>query len=215
MVKVMVISGNIGVGKTSTMNEMSESLKKKGYKVYKYEEPLEEWKVYLDRFYREPNNAKYCFEIQVACFYHFSRVTTEIEEMKKSYKKEDKVVVLVERSPIETVEIFVENLKQGLLKQDYKLLCQLSQKYVDNKVWKDAIYLLLQCKRKTMQERIKKRNRSNERNNAIPTSYLKKLDELYEQLVEKHKKKYKFCLYSTQDASIKEISDLIISNNFF
>jgi len=247
---LLVISGNIGTGKSTLINNLKEYIENKyermndmklqrWTRVLTFKEPLEDWKPFLERYYTllkklkdersrqllckykdhnskncnecrvdikdmERQVEKACIDIQMQCFYHFSKITFIIEQiyrkqnekLKNNDKVMDRYLVMVERSPIETVKVFIKNIKDNISLENYRLLKQLAKLYTDNVVWKNASYIMLTCNVNTMFRRINNSNNnvdnSDENNNnntrkallksdsMITVEYLDRIESLYE-----------------------------------
>lgn len=184
-IKLVVIDGNIGTAKSTCIKNIQLNSKDTKYtKIYSFVEPLKEWKYYLDKYYKD-KNSKNCYEIQIACFFHFFNVTNKIEQLIELYrdKIDEDILIIVERSPIATRYIFIENIKHELGKY-FNLLDSLSQIYIDNNIWKQAIYIIFYCSVDIMYDRIKIRNNGSESSDLmISKEYLIKIDYLYSNMV--------------------------------
>jgi deoxyadenosine/deoxycytidine kinase len=166
MPQVYVISGPIGSGKTETLNELS----KRGINVI-YED-IKEWQYYLEKFYNNPEEYGFLFQMEVIS--HFHRVTKKLEQM------DDEEIVFVERSPIEVCTIFLNANKSIYPERVYDALVNVCHMYADRPVWKCATYVFLNADVKLCAERIFKRNRKGE--DKIDGEYLKKIHLRYEGL---------------------------------
>ena len=169
----MVISGNIGVGKTT--------LAKKIAKKYNWELQLEEVKdnPYLDDFYKSMKD--WSFHLQI--FFLNSRFN-QIQKISETNN-----IVIQDRSIYEDYEVFTKTLHDsGVLKErefnNYKRLYNTILKYTKEP---DLLIYLKNNKIDNIISNIKKRSRDFEK--EIDRNYLIKLDQYYKKWIEKHPKK--------------------------
>lgn len=164
MPKIISIMGNIGSGKTTVVNRLND------LGVYTFEEPLDEWKDWLDLFYGNPT--RYGFSFQMKILYDYNVIKNQINS-----KNIDKCVI--ERSPFESKNIFAKALyKTGDMDEhEYHLFT----KYFEEYSWKPDIIIYLKVSPERCLERIKLRNRECE--SEIELSYLDSLNDNYEELI--------------------------------
>ena len=172
-IKHVVISGNIGVGKTT--------LSKKISKKFNWKLQLEEVKnnPYLDDFYKSMSD--WSFHLQI--FFLNSRFN-QIQKISESDN-----VVIQDRSIYEDYEVFTKTLHDsGVLKDrefnNYKRLYNTILKYIDQP---DLLIYLRNNNIDNIIKNIKKRKRDFEK--TIDKNYLQKLNEYYENWIRKHPKK--------------------------
>ena len=172
-IKHVVISGNIGVGKTT--------LSKKISKKFNWNLQLEEVKnnPYLDDFYKSMSD--WSFHLQI--FFLNSRFN-QIQKISESDN-----VVIQDRSIYEDYEVFTKTLHDsGVLKDrefnNYKRLYNTILKYIDQP---DLHIYLRNNNIDNIIKNIKKRKRDFEK--TIDKNYLQKLNEYYENWIRKHPKK--------------------------
>jgi len=159
---ICCIDGNIGAGKSTVLNVLSE----KGYAVF--QEDLSDWIWCLERYYSDQD--RWAFTLQMAI----------LKSMSSQYKKINTMpndVVFIERSPISSM-IFTKTIfKAGNLTEQELALVQEFNELVG---WKpDLTFKLDTCAEKCL-ERIKSRNRPCEQN--ITLDYLNLLEQEYNQL---------------------------------
>ena len=166
MKKFIIVSGNIGSGKSSLTALLSEQL---GWKAF-YE--VVENNPYLEDFYSDMK--KWSFHLQV--FF-----------LSKRFKHHQNIVkdpssVVQDRSIYEDVDIFARNLyQQGLIDpRDYWNYSELFSMMVDFLSPPDLI-VYLQSSIPTLQRRIALRGRNYEK--RISREYLEQLNQLYEKWV--------------------------------
>ena len=172
-IKHVVISGNIGVGKTT--------LSKKISKKFNWNLQLEKVKnnPYLDDFYKSMSD--WSFHLQI--FFLNSRFN-QIQKISESDN-----VVIQDRSIYEDYEVFTKTLHDsGVLKDrefnNYKRLYNTILKYIDQP---DLLIYLRNNNIDNIIKNIKKRKRDFEK--TIDKNYLQKLNEYYENWIRKHPKK--------------------------
>ncbi|WP_308150062.1 deoxynucleoside kinase [Spiroplasma sp. AdecLV25b] len=197
----IVLSGVVGVGKSTVSNQLSKQLK---YKIM--DEPVAN-NPYLDDFYQNP--LQYAFKMQIFMLMARSK------QLKDSQKLEN---VIFDRSILED-PIFVEVLKvqDNMSDRDYQVYLDfynnviISSLYFDPQVKPDLIIYLRVDVDKAI-ERIKLRGRESEKN--VPREYWKLLNDKYEQWYEREKKQFNFLVIDTNDITpdeiIKKITDYLI-----
>ena len=166
----IVISGNIGVGKTT----LSEKISKK----FNWELQLEEVKdnPYLDDFYKSMKD--WSFHLQI--FFLNSRFN-QIQKISESNN-----VVIQDRSIYEDYEVFTKTLyDSGVLMErefnNYKRLYNTILKYINEP---DLLIYLRNLNINKIISNIDKRSRKFEK--SIDKDYLKKLNIYYENWIKKH-----------------------------
>ena len=169
-IKHIVISGNIGVGKTT----LSEIISKK----FNWELQLEEVKdnPYLDDFYKSMND--WSFHLQI--FFLNSRFN-QIQKISESNN-----IVIQDRSIYEDYEVFTKTLyDSGVLMErefnNYKRLYNTILKYINEP---DLLIYLRNLNIDKIISNIDKRSRKFEK--SIDKEYLKKLNIYYENWIKKH-----------------------------
>ena len=169
-IKHIVISGNIGVGKTT----LSEIISKK----FNWELQLEEVKdnPYLDDFYKSMTD--WSFHLQI--FFLNSRFN-QIQKISESNN-----VVIQDRSIYEDYEVFTKTLyDSGVLMErefnNYKRLYNTILKYINEP---DLLIYLRNLNIDKIISNIDKRSRKFEK--AIDKEYLKKLNLYYENWIKEH-----------------------------
>jgi|TARA_B100001105_G_scaffold140795_1_gene112794 deoxyadenosine/deoxycytidine kinase len=190
--KHIVISGNIGVGKTT----LAEKLAKK----YNWKILLEEVdnNPYLDDFYKSMKS--WSFHLQI--FFLNSRFK-QIQNISKTNN-----TIIQDRSIYEDYEVFTKNLFDSgiLLKREfenYKRLYNTILKYV--KV-PDLLIYIRNKNIKNIVNNIKKRNRNFEK--KINTEYLKNLNIYYENWIKNYPNKNLLIIDVTNKDFINNSKDL-------
>tara|TARA_Y100000768_G_scaffold201477_1_gene151488 strand:+ start:357 stop:983 length:627 start_codon:yes stop_codon:yes gene_type:complete len=171
-IKHIVISGNIGVGKTT----LSEKVSKK----FNWDLQLEEVdnNPYLDDFYK--SMSEWSFHLQI--FFLNSRFN-QIQKISESKK-----VVIQDRSIYEDYEVFTKTLHDsGVLKErefnNYERLYKTILKYIDQP---DLLIYLRNTNINNVVKNIRKRKRDFEK--EIDKNYLIKLNDYYEKWIKNHPK---------------------------
>lgn len=169
-IKHIVISGNIGVGKTTLSGKIS--------KQFNWELQLEEVKdnPYLDDFYKSMKD--WSFHLQI--FFLNSRFN-QIQKISESSN-----VVIQDRSIYEDYEVFTKTLyDSGVLMErefnNYKRLYNTILKYIKEP---DLLIYLRNRNISKIISNIEKRSRKFEK--SIDKEYLKKLNLYYENWIKKH-----------------------------
>ena len=184
----IVISGNIGVGKTT----LSEKISKK----FNWELQLEEVKdnPYLDDFYKSMKD--WSFHLQI--FFLNSRFN-QIQKISESNN-----VVIQDRSIYEDYEVFTKTLyDSGVLMErefnNYKRLYNTILKYINEP---DLLIYLRNLNIDKIISNIDKRSRKFEK--SIDKEYLKKLNIYYENWIKKHPHKKILTIDLSEDDFIED-----------
>lgn len=158
IMKTISVTGNIGCGKSAILNDL-RSLSH----VQIVEEPVEEWRPFLEAFYTDPS--KYSFQLQ-----------QEILQTYKHIAKAQYTDMIVERNPFESVHVFAK-----VLFEDQHLTLEEYESLMNEPVWKPDRIVYLRSTPEVCLQRIQKRNRSNEVS-GIDLHYLSKIHQEYERL---------------------------------
>ena len=184
----IVISGNIGVGKTT----LSEKISKK----FNWELQLEEVKdnPYLDDFYKSMKD--WSFHLQI--FFLNSRFN-QIQKISESNN-----IVIQDRSIYEDYEVFTKTLyDSGVLMErefnNYKRLYNTILKYINEP---DLLIYLRNLNIDKIISNIDKRSRKFEK--SIDKEYLKKLNIYYENWIKKHPKEKILTIDLSEDDFIED-----------
>jgi deoxyadenosine/deoxycytidine kinase len=162
--KFIAIAGNIGAGKT----ELTSFLTKK-YGLTPFFEP-NDTNPYLADFYRDMRT--WAFRSQIYFLTHKFRLHRKLEQ--------EPGTVLQDRTIYEDAEIFARNLQRQryIDKRDWITYWELYQTIASTLTPPDLM-IYLRCPVRTLQQRIRLRGRAMEQD--IPTGYLKRLNDLYEE----------------------------------
>lgn len=193
---IFCVEGNIGAGKTSALSILEQLFNRTVIS-----EPIDEWKPYLNLFYK--NYERWGFTLQIKILLSYFSIYKNVEKISNC--------VIVERSYKSAVEIFCENLleQKYINNLEYKTLIEFHdfcETFLENNNF-EFIYVLIDTPPLICKERIKKRNRENEQ--KISMEYIKSLDANI--TVMKEKKIIHYCIDGKlQPHEIaKEFNDII------
>ena len=164
--RFIAVSGNIGVGKTSLVQHLTEQ-----YDLKPIYEPFGD-NPYLDDFYADMKG--FAFQSQLYFLTHKFRLHLGLGS-------EDGVIVL-DRTIYEDAEIFATNLYRSkcMEKRDYQTYMELYNS-MQAALQPPDLLIYLRCDVKGIRRRIKQRGRPSEQ--AIPLAYLRRLNGLYEEWI--------------------------------
>ena len=190
--KHIVISGNIGVGKTT----LAEKLSKK----YNWKILLEEVdnNPYLDDFYKSMKS--WSFHLQI--FFLNSRFK-QIQNISKTNS-----TIIQDRSIYEDYEVFTKNLFDSgiLLKREFENYKRLYNTILEYVTVPDLLIYIRNKNINNIVNNIKKRNRKFEK--KINTEYLKNLNKYYENWIKHYSNKNLLIINVTNKDFIKNSKDL-------
>jgi deoxyadenosine/deoxycytidine kinase len=168
--KFIAVAGNIGAGKTELTHFLS-----KRYGLQPFFEPNDE-NPYLADFYRDMKT--WAFRSQL---FFLTRKLRLHQEMERSA-----ATAIQDRTLYEDAEIFARNLhkRRFIDKRDFATYWELYETLARSLRPPDLM-IYLRCPVRTLQVRIKSRGREMEQ--QIPTSYLRRLSELYESWFKSYK----------------------------
>ena len=156
----IVIDGNIGSGKSSTISLIQEKTR-----LPIFLEPITEWTEYLEAFYQDPNKYALAFNL---------KVLSSFERWKNNNFK-----AIYERSPESCKYIFhkshyedgiINNIENNIFDELYYKLS-----------WKPDILIYIDTPPAVCYQRMQQRNRNAEKN--VPLQYLEKLDYKYNEYI--------------------------------
>jgi deoxyadenosine/deoxycytidine kinase len=162
--KFIAIAGNIGAGKT----ELTQFLTRK-YGLTPFYEPNDE-NPYLEDFYKDMKT--WAFRSQLFFLARKFELHRQMDRFDGT--------LLQDRTLYEDAEIFARNLhrQRFIDKRDWKTYQALYQGIADTLTPPDLM-IYLRCPVRTLRQRIALRGRAMERD--IPSSYLRRLNDLYEE----------------------------------
>jgi deoxyadenosine/deoxycytidine kinase len=166
--KFIAVAGNIGVGKTSLVRFLTTE-----YGLQPFYEPFEA-NPYLDEFYADMKS--WSFHSQVWFLAHKYHLHKELENTPGT--------LVQDRTIYEDAEIFARNLHRSgkMSKRDWETYHHLYQAMCRSLQPPDLM-IYLRCSVRAIRRRIKRRGRPSEQ--AIPASYLRRLNGLYEEWIGK------------------------------
>lgn len=164
--KFIAVSGNIGVGKTSLVRHLTQS-----YGVTPVYEPFAD-NPYLDDFYADMK--AYAFHSQIWFLSHKYRLHRELQETPGT--------LVQDRTIYEDAEIFATYLHRSrrMNKRDFATYLELYES-MRASLQPPDLMIHLRCSVRAIRKRIKQRGRPSEQD--IPLSYLRKLNQLYEEWI--------------------------------
>ena len=168
--KFIAIAGNIGAGKT----DLTAFLCKK-YGLTPFYEPNDQ-NPYLADFYKDMKT--WAFRSQIFFLTHKFRLHRSLERGEGT--------ALQDRTIYEDAEIFAKNLhrQRFIDKRDWRTYWELYET-VSAALRPPDLMIYLKCPVRTLKDRIRIRGREMERD--IPTTYLKRLNDLYEDWFKSYK----------------------------
>lgn len=167
--KFIAIAGNIGVGKTSLVTYLSTQ-----YGLRPVYEPFAD-NPYLDDFYKDMRS--YSFHSQMWFLSHKYRLHRELEATPGT--------LVQDRTIYEDAEIFATSLhRQGHMSDRDFATYQELYGAMRRSLAPPDILIWLRCSVSSIRRRIKQRGRASEQ--AIPLGYLKGLNGLYEEWMERY-----------------------------
>lgn len=163
--RYIAVAGNIGCGKSTLVDFICRQ-----YGVQPFYEPNAE-NPYIVDFYGDMK--KWGFHSQIYFLTHKFRIHQQLE-LERGQR-----TVVQDRTIYEDAEIFAANLFRRRLinKRDWQMYCELYETILTSLKPPDLM-IYLKASLRTINKRIKLRGRPEEQ--AIPASYLKALNELYE-----------------------------------
>jgi deoxyadenosine/deoxycytidine kinase len=168
--RFIAVAGNIGAGKTELVGFLCRR-----YGLKPFFEP-NDTNPYLADFYRDMK--AYAFRSQIYFLTHKFRLHRELEK--------EPGTVVQDRTIYEDAEIFARNLyRQRLIdKRDWQTYSELYE-IISRSLEPPDIMIYLKAKVRTLRRRIRMRGREMEAD--LPTTYLKRLNDLYEDWFSRYK----------------------------
>ena len=162
---IITVDGNIGSGKSSILNYLH-----KYHKISIDLEPVESWNTYLSKQYDDKQDI---FKFQVRIW--LDRCWVQ--------EKSGKTVILMERSPLFIKETFIETaaILEHITQTEHNMLLDLHKK--TDSLWYCNTYIYLRSTPENCMKRIKKRNRTCEKN--VTMEYLQLLHDKHEETYRK------------------------------
>ncbi len=164
--KTIAIAGNIGTGKSSLVEFLTRT-----YGIEPFYEPNDE-NPYLPDFYRDMN--RWAFHSQLYFLSNKFRMHRQLEQLSG--------VVVLDRTIYEDAEIFATALHdmRKFTGRDWDTYWNFYQIILES-IRPPDLMIYLRCSMRTLRKRIRNRGRTMEKD--IPLTYLKRLQNLYDQWV--------------------------------
>ena len=164
--KTIAIAGNIGTGKSSLVEFLTRT-----YGIMPFYEPNDE-NPYLPDFYRDMK--RWAFHSQLYFLSNKFRMHRQLEQLSG--------VVVLDRTIYEDAEIFATALRdmRKFTGRDWETYWNFYQTILDS-IRPPDLMIYLRCSMRTLRNRIRQRGRAMEKD--IPLSYLKRLDNLYDEWI--------------------------------
>lgn len=201
------IGGNIGVGKSTILDLLKGILASSLFKFIT--EPVDTWTSIkdsnnvnvLEHFYTNPQ--RYAFNLQVLAF------ITRLTQLQNALKR-DNSIIITERSLEEDRYIFAEHLTEAGFITEIEMKSY--EYWFDTQAILPDLNIFLKASPETCYERIKKRNRPEEK--TITLDYLKALDKKYFKFLTKTKSRKVFidCDQRLPEEIAGEIAKYILLN---
>lgn len=154
-----VIAGNIGAGKSTTLNALKQLLS--GYSVCYVYEPVEEWRErgYLDEFYKTGN----AFEFQLRVLYsRINAYEAALSAFRAAHDGGDPVLVVLDRWFCEDREFARVNLKRGSMSPNQFALYETAYSYLQKHYPTPNVSMWLDVSPETCLQRLNQRGRAEE-----------------------------------------------------
>lgn len=167
--KFIAVSGNIGVGKTTLVRHLTRN-----YGVTPMYEPFAD-NPYLDDFYTDMKS--WSFHSQIWFLSHKYRLHKELERTAGT--------IVQDRTIYEDAEIFATYLHRSrrMNKRDFQTYLELYEA-MRASLQPPDLMIYLRCSVRAIRKRIRQRGRPSEQD--IPVSYLRKLNQLYEDWIARY-----------------------------
>lgn len=199
----VVIGGGIGSGKSSTANEMIVQLVENGMvtsekQILRLIEPVEKWEVYLTRVYdKTATSAKKAvalFELQLSVVEYHRDILRQLCDLERGIR-----YVIIERSPQESLDIFMAANKAFMTPKDYSMVMYTMKRLVihASPLWKrfergifdpNAVHVFLDQTVDECMRRIQLRARESElqKNSTLDRSYMETLETFFDAYADKY-----------------------------
>lgn len=169
MQKFIAVAGNMGVGKTSLVQFLHHQ--------YGFEPVYEPFmdNPYLDDFYKDMKS--WAYHSQLYFLSHKFRLHMELSSSERT--------IVQDRTIYEDAEIFCTNLFRGrkITKRDYETYMEL-YRTMRTALQPPDLLIYLRCPVRAIRRRIRRRGRPSEQ--EIPARYLRGLNNLYEEWVDRY-----------------------------
>lgn len=179
-VQIICISGNIASGKTTLINEIKrQSVKNVPCEIRFILEPLDKWGQLIKEFGVDKKRVAYNF--QRAVIDHYEDITCDIEEWERTLQQEKRYgVVVVERSIIDVIKVFMRENKQNMSRENYQECRARCLALIQHRFWKNSIVIALEAPSSLCMRRIQIRNRDGE--TTLSQDYIAALENRYHKI---------------------------------
>lgn len=173
------VQGNIGAGKSVFL----EALKKRSAGVLIFNENVDAWAPWLERFYDHPSGPA-AVALQLAVVSHYQNISLD---MLAALQRDPDALIITERSPEAVVKVFLEaNKENHEAIGDFKRILEaiFSDTSTDiGALWRSATNVYLDVSPETCLERVERRARESEMGkSSMSLDYLVYLDELHKRI---------------------------------
>ena len=178
-IRIAVVSGGIGAGKSTILDEVASQLPSNGTRVvHIIKEPVSSWSYLLSKVYTSPKN--YLFRFQTMVFLHFIGSMLKIEaEVEDDHSEERLHLVFLERSMLDSYHVFVQANVPQWKHQDVVAFKQLiDSMHESSPYWAVARYYYVRVSPERCKERMDRRARKGEE--GVPLEYLRTVETCYE-----------------------------------
>ena len=188
--RYIAVAGNMGSGKSSLVKFLC-----KEFELQPFFEPNDR-NPYLDDFYADMSS--FAFRSQIFFLIHRFRIHKEMEGLTET--------VVQDRTIYEDAEIFAQHLHRRKLidKRDWRTYTELYET-LTRELKPPDLMIYLKCSTASLMKRIARRGRKSEE--AIPRSYVARLNELYEEWFAKYDRSPTLVLQSDEMDYVTDLFD--------
>ena len=175
---IISVDGIIGCGKSTQINKLKNSEDFKKFKIYP--EEVDKWvnEKWIESFYHD--SCRFCFGFQMRVLLSHSKLLKYTDNFSGLLETNDNLVIC-ERNPFSSCMIFGDMAYQSKLMTEMEK--NLNYQYYDKIGWMPNHIIYLKCSPTVAMSRTMIRNRDGEDHLSI--SYLKKLNETYDEKLSK------------------------------
>jgi deoxyadenosine/deoxycytidine kinase len=199
---IIDIGGNIGVGKSTTGDDVANAILDNGLvvsrdRIIRLLEPIERWEKYLKVLYEK--NATAVERRDALCGLQMEVLVYQFETMRtidNAFSKKTHDFIIIERSPFETTDIFLQINREHMREDDYDALVHLMRRQVINcsRIWScfekgkfnpHATHIFIDQTPDECIRRIRQRSRASEvqENSTLNEEYIQVLGRYYKSYI--------------------------------